>query len=157
MKKFIAAVLIALTLLSPATAFADPPVQPPGKIAPLHETDPAPFDGVLFSAEAVAWVAAQSESFEERVQIERQDATAQATAHCDRRIADADARSEADRATMQAQLDAQQARLETMERALRDEEKKRKPGTIALWTSLGTGGGILLTLGTIFLVNQATK
>lgn len=130
---------------------------PPERISPIDAGAPAPFAGVLFSSEAAAWVIAQQEGQAERIRIERQDATSLVEAQCELRVDDLETRSQADRDTMQVQLDYQSIVIESHRRQIEELEKKGTGPSPYLWGGLGAVGGAIITLGIVFAVNSASN
>lgn len=139
------------------SATSSSPSKPPGKITPIKKGIPSPYDGVIFSPAAVAWLLAQQEAREARIKIERNNATVIAQTKCIKQIDDLTTQTDADKRTMQVQMQSQAQRLKILERLLTDAEKQSSSGNIVFWTAMGSLGGILVTLGTVFVVNQSSK
>lgn len=130
---------------------------PPGKISPMRQGNFAPYDGVLFSSEAVAWTIAQIDLQSQRIKLERENATAVSEAICKKRLDDINTRSRADSATKQAQIESLQQQLETHRKQIENFEIKGTGPDPLIWAGLGGLGGILVTLGIIAAVNSTIK
>lgn len=156
-KKIFSSLVLMTFCLNTTIAFAEPPKTDDAVIAPIKQSQPAPFEGVLFSIKAASQIAAQLEALPDQIKIERDNAINIERAQCDKKLADAETASKAGKKILQSSLDEKERRLRTLEKALADAEKRAKKPDAYLIGSLGVAGGIALTLGTIFLVGQATK
>lgn len=125
------------------------------KISPLSKGQVAPWSGVLFSNEAAAEVAATYSSIPERIKIEREDEKARCDAKCKKTVSDTIAEFDRKLSISSARVDSLTAEKKQLSELLREEEKK-KTNTV-LWTGLGFGSGVVLTIITVYAVSQATK
>lgn len=172
-----AAFVAALTLsfLLPSRSLAEPAPPPPissslvpplssgekpvgAAVSPMRKDQRAPFTGVLFSPAAVATIIAFYQTAPQNTQIEVDRAVGQCRARAEKDASDVAASAEYERAAREARLKTLQAENEQLRSVVVELEKKDSvrwsPTT---WVSLGVGGGVLLTLGVVYLTSQATR
>lgn len=141
-------------------AYADPPTPPPivaaplPTITPLVTQQPAPFTGILLSPAAVAKVIADSDAAaaNQRNAVKNQAATD--AAQLKYQTEQLATTCTADKTDLQAQLTDNKNQVNILTNQLK-QNSAPLPGT--LWFGLGAGGGILITLLTVFAVSKATK
>jgi len=171
--KFIATVLLAAQVsLFASPAFADPPTTtvavplivptPPASepdvgtaLSPLRKLQPAPFTGVLVSPGGVASLIAELNSIKSLIKIEVDKAKADEQARAYFQVGEVTARADADKKVAQAQLDARGKEIDLLTAQLKKEENNRT--NTPLWTGLGFGAGIVVTVLTVVVVNKASK
>lgn len=166
MKRLIASCVIATQLFSSAIVFADEPKLPnppalvnepdPGAvITPMKKGEKAPYTGVLLSPKSTASILVQLKSIDEKVKIEVNKARGEEKAQCTKDLSDQKVAYETDNKVLSATIVEQTKRIEIVEKKLKDAEKSRP--NIALWTSLGAVGGVIVTSLTFFAVSQAIR
>ena len=124
-------------------------------LSPMKKGDKAPFTGVLLSPKAVATLIAQMGTLQEQIKIEVDHAVAVNSAQCDFKTSEQKTTSDADKAILQAQLEARKKDIAALDDQLKKEQSSRS--NVPLWTGLGAVGGIVVTVLTVFAVSRATK
>jgi hypothetical protein len=122
-----------------------------GRVSPMSKGDKAIFDGILFDSYAAAWLIVQKKDVEERIKIERDNATAIEKAKGVKDLADAKASATTTQKVMQASLDERQKRIELLTKQINDDAKRSDP-PLVLWIGLGAIAGTLVTLGAVAVV-----
>lgn len=179
MKKFISALLIAsmsIGNISFAYGFdisPDPPdksevsknIPPvtlapgekdPGKaLSPMKKGQKAPFTGVLLSPAAVADIIVELDSIEERIQIEVMNATKLNQAECEKKVETLETNSQFDKKMLQATIENKDKNIASL--TLELQKSKKEQTNPFLWTGIGLGAGILMTVLTAYAISQTTK
>jgi hypothetical protein len=159
MKKLIALTILVATLCAQVPSGAQTPPGPRAdvaQVAPLKKGGAAPFDGVLISQLAAAMMLAKEVALEEKLRLAAENATAIAVAKCEKSLADADAKSSADKKILEVKLVGEQRRTDIVSAALQQQESKSTASGI-VWALMGAAGGVIFTLVTMFVVGQASK
>jgi len=139
----------------PAVKLA-PGEKDPGKaISPMRKDQKAPFTGVLLSPAAVADIIVEIQSMEENIHIEVSNAVQKQLAECDKKVSDVKTQLGADKKILQAEIEEKNKSIFI----LNDQLKKEKDAQTSpvIWAGIGTLGGIVVTLLTVFAVSKATK
>jgi len=150
MKKFISLFLLITFLLPTLSYAADPPV-----ITPLKKGQISPYAGVLFSQEASAYVIAELSSVPDRLKIEAESSTRTAEANANFKINEIMAQCKTDKEILNASLEAQTKKVSLFQ----DDIKKLEENTTNKPLVFGVGflGGVVFTLGTVFVLSYLTK
>lgn len=161
LRKFVS-LLVALALVfTSLPCLADPPaattapvmLYAPPVITPLTKGQPAPFAGVLLTPEAVAKVIAEAQDCPKRIKVEADHARDVQKAEDDKVLADAKADAERDKKVLQAGITSRDGQIKDLTTALQKSESARKNNW--LWVGGGALVGVLVTIGTVVLVNSA--
>lgn len=166
MKRFITSCVIAAQVLSAVPAFADeaklpdPPAlvnesDPGAVITPMKKGEKAPYTGVLLSPKSTASILVQLKSIDDRIKIEVNKVRGEDKAQCTKELADQKVAYETDNKVLTATVEEKTKRIEIVEKKLQEAEKSRP--NVALWTSLGAIGGVIITSLTFFTVSQAIR
>jgi hypothetical protein len=127
-------------------------------ISPLRKGQRAPFTGVLLSPEAAARVIVNQQMVPQQIAIEVDRAKQTCQAEADKKYADLDATCKSDRDVANAKLKAAAAENAKLLKLSQDYEKKLNsqisPG---VWIGLGIVGGVVATLGTVYVVTRVTN
>lgn len=124
-------------------------------ISPMKKGQKAPFTGVLLSPAAVANVIVELKSFDERIQLEVNAAIKKEQAACVKKLADAKTACDGDKASLQSSIDEKDRSINSLNQRIKKlESEQTNP---VLWTSIGAGAGIVLTVLTAFAISKATK
>lgn len=172
--KFIATVLLAAQVsLFASPAFADPPQPttvavplvvptPPASepdvgtaLSPIRKSQPAPFTGVLVSPGGVASLIAELSSIKTLVKIEVDKARADEQARAQFQVNEVTTHADADKQIAQAQLDARSKEITLLTDQLKKAEENKS--NTPLWTGIGFGAGIVITVLTVVVINKASK
>lgn len=124
-------------------------------ITPLAEGQNSPFAGLLLSPQAVATIVSEKESFEPRCKLRVEHATQETQAKCDFALAELKTKLEADVKDVTIKLDAKTQEITELDKKLKDEIANRPSREV--WSAVGFGGGVLVTLLSAFLVSKASK
>lgn len=162
MKKLISLALITSITATTIPAMSQtvkklPPAENAELITPLKKFAPAPFEGILLSVAAASKYAAELEGKDALIKAERKNATQLETAKCDKDKADIATRNDTSTKILKAQLISSDAKLKVVEASLATAEKAAKKPDTYIVAALGVVGGVLATIGTIFLVGKVTK
>ncbi len=155
-------------MLSTGTAWADDTtglstpvpvsaVQPPTTptIVPLKPGNVVPWPGLLLNPAAVAQIKVDLDSAKEQCAIVTRRAVDEQKAQDDYQTALQKAAHDRIQAELQASLKSRTGEVNDLTKRLEKAEKDR-PNPY-LWTGLGFGAGIAVTVLTVFAVSQATK
>lgn len=157
MKRVFLSLLTAATLCIATTAYGADPVDEPSVIAPLKKGQVAPFEGILLSTRAATQITVELETQPQIIKVEVERAKKLERAQCTKELADESSRAKAEKKTYDAMIAANDARIKVLQKTLQEAEKNSKRPDVLLISTLGAAGGVILTLGTVFLVGQATK
>lgn len=160
MKRIVASAVLAAHLLVSPFAAAEGTSVPLGDtvISPLRKDQPAPFTGVLFSPRAAATMVTDVATLGDKVTLEVNKAVGDVTARKDFEIKEAAAAARADKAILQAGVEARDARIKALQDDLRASEAARAAApNRSTWAGVGFVGGLLVTLATVFVVNISAK
>jgi hypothetical protein len=113
---------------------------PPGKITALKLGEPAPWDGILFSMEAAAWVSAQNKYLEKRIKLERENATEIANEECNLKVKNLNTKFLTDQKIYEANISSLKLKLNSLQKITAHNNNSSKFFDIALWI----GGGFLI-------------
>lgn len=168
LKRVVSTCLIGAQLAVCVPAFADPPTDTTTSgvvvvdkndsvpaVTPMKKGQTAPYTGVLLSPRGLATIVATVDTANEKTKIEVDKATGQAQAQCTFKVSEAQAKNEADQKILQAQLTEKLAEIDMLTNLVKKEQASR-PNT-TLWTGVGFGGGVLVTVLTVFAVSKASK
>ena len=147
MKNIVAWMLVLMVTLSSFPAFAQE-----ATITPLNKGDIAPYSGVLLSPEASAQLTTELNNLAEKIKIEVEKAKQEEQAACTQKLNDANARS-----TQQAQEAAAKLLFKQNENVvLMKRLQAAESANNRTWLYVGSGfvGGVLVTLGTVFIVSR---
>lgn len=133
----------------------DTSIEDPGKISPLSKGKPAPYNGVLFSPKAAAFVATEIGSAKKKTEIEVEAAVKRSEAKKDLDFTNLKVECESSKKILTATSDERLKRISELENDLKSALAAAPSRT--LWTTIGAVGGIALTLLTVFVVGQAIK
>lgn len=166
MKKIIS-LLLAFSMFLPTVSYAEGIVKIPtvqalpdesdvgDAVSPLKKGQKAPFTGVLFSPSAAATILTEITTFDERVKLEVENAKRICTAKCDFEKAEMSAHFDAERKVLIASSEEKSSRIQVLTSEItRLESEKTNP---YLWTGVGVAGGTVVTLLTLFTINQVVK
>lgn len=158
MKKIFLSLLTAIALLvTSTTTRAVEPSDDAAVIVPMKKGQVAPREGVLLSTRAATQIAVELEAHPQVVKVEVEKAQKLERAQCVKELADEKTRAKAEKKTYDAIIAEREARLRILQKSLQEAEKNSKRPDVFLVATLGAAGGVFLTLGTVFLVGQATK
>lgn len=132
-----------------------PEVTGPAVITPLQKSQPAPFAGILFSPRAAAVVGTEVLNFPQRLSIEVEKAVKDIEAKKQFEYNELNTVCVSDKTQMQARIDANQKRINVLEKDLQDAQDA-VPNRWA-WFGLGAAAGVAVTVGTVFVVLESTK
>jgi hypothetical protein len=130
-KQFVSS-LLCVTLLSNVAYAQTVDVTEKSVISPLNEGMTSPFTGLLLSPQAVATIIAERESYEPRCQIKIDKSVAENQSKCDFNFAEAKTTYDA------------------------EDEIDNRPSKI-VWTAVGFGGGVMITLLSVFVVSKLSN
>lgn len=168
--RLISTLILAATLSSTVPAWADDTttvmaatpvpaasVQPPTEptIVPVRPGSVIPWPGLLLNPAAVAQIKVDLDSAKQQCFIVTQRAVAEQKAQSDYDAALQKAAAERQQAELNASVKSKTAEINSLTQRLSQAEKDR-PNTY-LWTGLGFGAGVAVTVLTVFAVAQATK
>jgi len=161
LRKFVSLLVAIALVCASLPCLADPPAAPtapvmlyvPPIITPLTKGQPAPFAGVLLTPEAVAKVIAEAQDCPKRIKVEADHARDVQKAEDDKVLADAKADAERDAKVLQAGITSRDGQIKDLTMALQKSESARKNNW--LWVGGGALVGVLVTIGTVVLVNSA--
>lgn len=123
-------------------------------ISPLQKNQKAPFSGVLLNPPAVAQIKVELDTAEQKCKIETNRSVSVCQAQCDKKTNDLIAENERLQAIASAREKSQQSQILELQNVIKKSTSGPSPG---LWVGLGTAGGVLLTLGTVWVVAQVTR
>ncbi len=165
LKRLTSALLVATVLVTSVPVYADPLPEAPAlvvgepdigpAISPMKKGQTAPFTGVLLSPKASATITVELDSIAEKVVIEVARARAEEQAVCAYKVNETKIKLDADLKVALAMYGAKRDENKILSERLKKVEDDRP--NVLLWTGLGAGGGIVLTVLTIFAVNSAQK
>lgn len=165
LKTLLVTCLIGAQLVVCVPALADPPAPAAPVVAvnkdtvpaitPLKQGQTAPYTGILLSPRATGTIIASVSTQNDRTKIEVDKAVADTQAQCTFKTSETQAKADADRQVLQAQLTEKSTEIDTLTNQIKQEQASRPNAT--LWTGLGFGGGVLVTVLTVFAVNKASK
>jgi len=127
----------------------------PAMITPLKKSQIAPFSGILFSPRAAAQVATEISSFPERIRIDVEAAVKASEAKKDYERTELSIQCTADKSRIQAISESNAQRMKAFETELKRVQTASPDRTT--WFSLGVTAGVIVTVVTVFAVNQASK
>jgi len=162
MKRAVSLVLVASMLSFSTPAWADVTltvpdiaVQASAVITPLVKSQPAPYPGILFSAEAIAKVIAKSDADAAIAKLALQDQVDVDAAKLKFQVEKLTTTCTADKGDLQAQVDDGKRQITI----LNDELKKTSSPFISPggWFGIGVAGGVVATILTVFAVSKVTK
>jgi hypothetical protein len=155
MKRAISSLLVVAMMASAMPAMADDPVPTPAPVVtPLNKSQPAPYTGVLLSPEAVAQVVTDKDAATVNLNLAVQHQSALDGAQLKFETDRLTTTCTADKKILQAQVDDNMRQINILNEQL----KKQSSGPGAgVWIGVGTVGGVVLTVLTVFAVNRATK
>lgn len=150
MRKFISTVLIIAFSSSTVPALADGEAT----VTPLAKGQPAPYEGVLLSPDAVANIMAEKDEADEREKLAVQHQADVDAANTKYQIDVLNAKCLADATVLRAELDDNKKQVNL----LTDQLKKNSGSTsTTTWIGVGAVGGVVVTLLTVFIVSKASK
>ena len=161
LRKFVSLLVAILLVCISMPCLADPPavaiapvmLYTSPVITPLTKGQPAPFSGVLLTPEAVAKIIAEAQDCPKRIKIEVDHARDVQKAEDNKVLADTKADAERDTKVLQAGIASRDGQIKDLTTALQKSESSRKNNW--LWVGGGTLVGVLVTIGTVVLVNSA--
>jgi hypothetical protein len=130
-----------------------PPVVP--TIVPARPGYVVPWPGLLLNPAAVAQIKVELDSAKKQCDIIVEREVAVQKAHNDHELAVQKAAHERAQAEANASIKTKTSEINDLTKRLEKAEKD-KPNTY-LWTGLGFGAGVVVTVLTVFAVSQATK
>ena len=163
-------IVLATTILSATPAWADDTttfmatvpvpvstVQPPAEptIVPVRPGSVIPWSGLLLNPAAVAQIKVELDSAKQQCAIVTQRAVAEQKAQSDYDAALQKAAAERQQAELNASVKSKTAEINSLTQRLSQAEKDRP--NAYLWTGLGFGAGIAVTVLTVFAVSQASR
>lgn len=165
MKKFVSSIILAsFTLASTVRAEVPsiplpttPPeeVDPGSALSPMSKGQKAPFTGVLLSPRAVATIISELNSTNEKLKIETDKIKNEQEALCKKTALDLKIKFETEKKLVVLDAEEKDRTINILQGRLSEEQKSRP--NPAVWTAIGTAGGVALTLLTVFAVSQAAK
>lgn len=160
--KRIASLFLACVMTMSSVSYAEPTVQPTqdqtAVVSPLKKGQAAPYTGVLFSPGATASLIADISTNAEKLAIEVEKAVKVAEAKKDFEKSELKTTCDADKKIIQAEATANAQKLRAVEEALKKSEAAAAAApNRTLWAGIGFGGGIAVTVLTVFALNKATK
>lgn len=161
MKRWITALVLA-AFLFPRTVYAEDKQVSDVAISPLRKKQRAPFVGILFTPRAAATLITEVELINDKIAIEVKKAVDDVTAKKDFEHKEAATKCTTDKKVLQASVETADARIQQLEGELKRAEKATADAIAAApkrstWTTLGFVGGVVVTVATVFAVNQASK
>jgi hypothetical protein len=126
------------------------PMDETPKIAPMHEGQVAPFEGILFSTRAAAMMYVNEKACEEKTDIEVERAKQSSAVLCEANLTKQKIQCETDKKVSAAEAE----NLRRQNEHLKKEVAKRSAERKALWLSVGAGGGILSSVLVAVLVKS---
>ena len=163
MKKFFAFILaIIFTLTSLNVSAQELPAIQTGPedsatllISPLKKSQKAPFNGVLLNPAAVAGVKVQLDTADEQCKIEQDKAVGICKAQCDFNSSNLKAENERLAAVAAANEKSLRGEITDLQATLK--KTTTSGSNPVLLIGLGVVGGVLTTLGTVWVVGQISK
>lgn len=145
---------VVIPYIPPVTA---PTTEPDvgNAISPMKKDDRAPFTGVLLSPRAIATILSQFRNQKDQTKIEVDHAVSVERAQQEYKISEMKTSSETEKKILEAQLAARKKEISVLDERLKKEESSR--ANVPLWTGIGVGGGIALTVLTVFAISSASK
>ena len=134
------------TVAPTVTASAQP--IPPPLIVVLKKGQLAPWDGVLLNSTATAQITVDKENSKKECDITVKSEVDKQKAFDTVKLADKESELKYTRDTLTAQVKSRDAELDAMRK-----RSASSSGDWVLWMSLGAAGGIVLTVGAVFLVS----
>lgn len=124
-------------------------------VSPMKKDDRAPFSGVLLSPRAIATILSQFRNQKEQTKIEVDHAVSVERAQQEYKISELKTSTETDKKILEAQLAARKKEILILDERLKKEESSK--ANLPLWTGVGVGGGIAITILTVFAISSASK
>jgi len=145
---------VVIPYIPPVTA---PTTEPDvgNAVSPMKKDDRAPFTGVLLSPRAIATILSQFRNQKDQTKIEVDHAVSVERAQQEYKISEMKTSSETEKKILEAQLAARKKEISVLDERLKKEESSR--ANVPLWTGIGVGGGIALTVLTVFAISSASK
>lgn len=153
MRKFLSAILLLSLLMMPTRAMGEDK----RLIAPLRLGQPAPFDGILLSTPAAAdWIGEmKAEKARSEALLQQQLELAEARRLSDLKIAEISSNLKFE--ACQVQVNGLKGDLAALQATTTTSTSPSSGSSPYFWAGLGAGGGILLTLATVFAVGLAKR
>lgn len=130
-------------------------VDPGEAISPMKINQRAPFTGVMLSPKALTNLIAKLKSFDSRVELASEEATATANEVCRHEKELINIRSEGDKGILKARIEDNERNLSTYEKRI-EEVQSSQPNS-ALLVGLGVVGGAAVAALTIFTAQSIIK
>lgn len=124
-------------------------------ISPLKKGDRAPFSGVHLSPKAVAKIKVELDSFDDRLKIETDRTLGEAQANFDKRIADVEARAEADKKISDAKLEYNDFIVKQLDKRLQEEIDSRPSVMLIIAGTVVVTAAV--TVLTYYVASQSSK
>lgn len=124
-------------------------------VSPMKKDDRAPFTGVLLSPRAIATILSQFRNQKEQTKIEVDHAVSVERTQQEFKLAEVKTTLETDKKILESQLLARKKEINILDERLKKEESSK--ANIPLWTGIGVGGGIAVTVLTVFALSSASK
>jgi hypothetical protein len=124
-------------------------------VSPMKKDDRAPYTGVLLSPRAIATILSQFRNQKDQTKIEVDHAVSVERAQQEYKISELKTTSESEKKILEAQLAARKKEIVVLDERLKKEESSR--ANVPLWTGIGVGGGVVLTVLTVFAISSASK
>lgn len=127
-------------------------------LSPMKKGQKAPFTGVLFSSPAAAEIIVELESFQEKVQIEVDNAIKLQQINCKKEIDELKIKSSTDKKILETRIEGNLKVINNLNLELKKANEKAASGLPSFfWFGIGTVSGIAITVVTAYAISQATK
>lgn len=137
-------------VIAPITVSSAGPI-----ITPLRKDQKAPYDGVLLNPTAVASVIATIQSIPDTIAVEVKKEVNEEKAHSKLALDNLHADLKYEKETSKIRIDSLNGQVDTLTKQIKKVESE-KPN-LPIWIGAGFIGGIVVTVLTVFAVNQASK
>jgi hypothetical protein len=151
MKRFLLSGLLLSFMLTSTVAIADDASEP--LVAPLRQSQKAPFSGLLLNPPAAAKIIVDYNNIKTQVEIETTKAVEIEKAKAKKTIDDLKTELEYTKTVADAITKSREKQVDVLLQKVNDLEKNRSDP--ALWCGIGVASGVVVTVLTILVIGAA--
>lgn len=151
MKRFLLSGLLLSFMLTSTVAIADDVSEP--LVAPLRQSQKAPFSGLLLNPPAAAKIIVDYNNIKTQVEIETTKAVEIEKAKAKKTIDDLKTELEYTKTVADAITKSREKQVDVLLQKVNDLEKNRSDPT--LWCGIGVASGVVVTVLTILVIGAA--